>query len=107
MRRGEVWWVAFDPAVGTEIQKTRPAVIVSNDIANRYLGRVTVMPLTGNTINVYPGETVVMLNSAKSKAMANQLMTADKSRFHNRLGALSSIDMAKIDYAIRTHLDLL
>ena len=44
MTRGSVWWVEFDPAVGTEINKTRPAVIVSNDIANQYLARVLVIP---------------------------------------------------------------
>ena len=107
MLRGEVWWVTFDPAVSTEIQKTRPAVIVSNDVANRHLGRVTVMPLTSNTSNVYPGETVVTINGTERKAMANQLMTADKSRFYDRLGVLSTVDMAKIDYAIRTHLGLI
>jgi mRNA interferase MazF len=81
--------------------------MVSNDVANRHLGRVTVMPLTSSTLNVYPGETVVTLNGAGCKAMANQLMTADKSRFHDRLGTLSIVDTAKIDYAIRTHLDLM
>ncbi|MDB5744924.1 MAG: growth inhibitor PemK, partial [Polaromonas sp.] len=49
MKRGEVWWVEFDPAVGSEIRKTRPAVIVSNDAANRNLARVVVIPLTSST----------------------------------------------------------
>lgn len=46
MRRGEVWWVNFEPTVGGEIRKQRPAVIISNHAANKYLNRVQVVPLT-------------------------------------------------------------
>ncbi|MHB8369162.1 MAG: type II toxin-antitoxin system PemK/MazF family toxin [Leptospirales bacterium] len=56
MKRGEVWWVEYDPAVGSEIRKTRPAVIVSNDAANRTLARAVVVALTGNTGHLCPGE---------------------------------------------------
>jgi mRNA interferase MazF len=59
MRRGEVWWVEFEPAVGSEIRKTRPAVIMSNDAANRNLARVVVVPLTSTTGRHYPGEAIV------------------------------------------------
>jgi len=73
MKRGEVWWIEFDPSVGSEIRKTRPAVIISNDSANRHLARVVVIPLTSNVERVYPGETLVTLGQTTGKAMADQL----------------------------------
>ena len=85
MKRGEVWWVAFDPAVGSEIQKTRPAIIVSNDSANRNLKRVVVVPLTTNTSRVFPGEARVIVAGEFCKAMSDQLMAADKLRFKEKL----------------------
>src|SRR5712692_3152371 len=95
-RRGEVWWVAFDPAVGGEIQKTRPAVIVSNNAANTALNRVIVVPLTSQTARVYPGEAMITLNNEQRKAMADQITTASKKRVRSRLGELSASDVAAV-----------
>ncbi|HFV0577915.1 TPA: type II toxin-antitoxin system PemK/MazF family toxin, partial [Escherichia coli] len=66
---GETWWIEFDPAVDSEIRKTCPAVIVSNDAANRNLARVVVVPLTSNTERVYPSEAVVTVGVRAAKRL--------------------------------------
>jgi mRNA interferase MazF len=102
--RGDVWWVSFDPSVGGEIQKTRPAVILSNNAANAALNRVVVVPLTSQTGKLYPAEAIVTLNGEKRKAMADQIMTASKRRLRNRMGSVSQSDMRAIEDAILLHL---
>ena len=106
MKRSEVWWVEFDPSIGSEIRKTRPAVIVSNDSANRNLLRVVVIPLSTNTSRVYPGETLVTLEGKQGKAMADQIMAADKLRLKTKIGALSKGDMQGVEQAILVHLGM-
>jgi len=106
MLRGEVWWVEFDPSVGSEIKKTRPAIIISNNSANKNLARVVVIPVTSNTGRVYPGEAVVTIAGQKSKAMADQITVADKSRLKSKLDTLSKTDMLIVEEAIKTHLAL-
>ena len=106
MKRGEVWWVEFDPAIGSEITKRRPAIIVSNDSANRNLSRVVVIPVTSSTARVFPGEALVKVGTQTSKAMADQIMAADKSRLKNQIGTLSKVDLALVEHAMRVHLGL-
>jgi mRNA interferase MazF len=106
MKRGEVWWVEFDPAVGSEIRKTRPAVIVSNDAANRHMARVQVVPLSSNAERIYPSETVVTLAGQKSKVMADQIMTADKQRLKALLGKLNQADMRAVETVIKIQLGM-
>jgi mRNA interferase MazF len=106
MKRGEVWWVEFDPAIGSEIRKTRPALIVSNDAANRNLARVVVVPLTSSTGRQYPGEALITVAGKPSKAMSDQIMAADKSRLKSQLGALSKTDMLAVEEAILVHLGM-
>src|SRR5215469_14508432 len=98
-RRGEVWWIAFDPSMGGEARKTRPAIIVSNNAANDALNRIQVVPLTSNTRRTYPGQAVVRLGHATSKACADQIATASKGRLRGRLGQVSAADMAGVERA--------
>lgn len=105
MKRCEVWWVNFDPSVGGEIKKKRPAVIISNDSSNKFLNRVQVIPLTSKTDRLYPSEALILFEGKENKAMADQLATVSKIRLLSRAGVLSDDDMQKIEQAIKIQLD--
>ncbi len=107
--RGEVPWVDLDPTVGTEIAKTRPVVIISNDLGNRHSPRVIVAPITSRRVTrVYPFEVLIPAGEGglpqTSKALLNQIRTVDKARLRGWIGTLPMPRMLEIDRAIRLSL---
>lgn len=108
-RRGEIYWVNLDPTIGAEIAKTRPALIISNDIGNQYADRVIVAPITsGGTGKVYPFEVFVAAGegglSQDSKVLLDQIRTLDKSRLGRWIGSLDVGRMSEVNRAIRLSL---
>jgi mRNA interferase MazF len=106
IERGEVYWVSFEPSLGGEIKKTRPAIVLSNNAANTHLNRVQVVPITSNTDRLYPGEAFVILNTEKRKAMADQLATVSKLRLGSRVGILTKDDLGRVEDAVLLQLGI-
>jgi mRNA interferase MazF len=115
MRRGEIRLVTFDPVRGSEANKTRPAVIVSNDGANSAASRarrgvVTVLPVTSSVARVFPFQ--VLLRAADcgldrdSKVQAEQIRSVAAERVGKRIGRVPDPQMSEVDAAIRLHLAL-
>lgn len=115
MRRGEVRLVDLEPALGSQADKRRPAVIVSNDRANasaQRLGRgvVTVVPITSNTARVFPFQVLLPVDDTglrvDSKAQAEQVRSVAVKRLGPVLGRLPARLLVELDEALRLHLDL-
>ncbi len=115
MRRGEVRLVDLDPVRGSEANKRRPAVVVSNDQANAVaerLGRgvVTVVPVTSNTARVFPFQVLLAAEDTglhvESKAQAEQVRAVSVDRLGPALGRLPAGAMGALDEALRLHLAL-
>ncbi len=105
-RRGEVWLVSFGPAVGGEIQKTRPAVVLSHDTANALLNRVQVVPVSSQVGRLYPAEVTIFVNGERRKAMADQITTSSKRRLLRCLGTLGHDDLEAVARVARMQLGL-
>lgn len=105
-KRGDLFWVALDPTLGSEIQKTQPAVIVSNDIGNECSNIVIVAPIRSNVKEVYSFNVLIKLENIEEKILLNQIRAIDKKRLCNRIGACNAETIRKIDTALKVVLNL-
>ena len=110
-RRGEIYWVDLDPTVGSEIAKTRPCLVVSNDVGNQYSERVIIAPVTSGSVSrVYPFEVLIPAGQGgvrtTSKVALDQIRTVDKQRLGRWVGMLPPGLMQAVDQAIRLSLDV-
>lgn len=101
-----MFWVALDPVLGSEIRKTRPAIVVSNDAMNRHGHRVVVVPVTSNVDGCHPGEALVQVKGKPARALGDQVRSIDKLRLRRRIGTLTRDEVTAVDGALRITLDL-
>jgi mRNA interferase MazF len=115
MRRGDIVAVSLDPVRGSEVSKTRLAVVVSNDAANataERLGRgvITVVPVTSNVARIYPFQVLLRADQTglgrDSKAQAEQIRSVAVERIGNRVGKLPPATMTELDEALRVQVAL-
>jgi mRNA interferase MazF len=106
MKRGTIWWVNFDPTRGSEIQKTRPAVILSADGLNRVRRTVVVVPLSIGPVPRPPIIVATPSAGSGSVAICDQVRAVDKTRMTRATGTLSSEDLRTLEDSIRSVLQL-
>lgn len=106
IKRGEVYWVNLNPTIGSEIQKTRPAVILSNNIQNKVSSRVVVIPITSNSDKIFPFESKINLKNKDAKVLTDQIRTVDKSRLSDCISMLTKSEIKDVERAIKLTLSL-
>lgn len=110
MKRGEILWANLDPVIGSEISKTRPVVIISNDINNTYSQTITILPITSTKLKTYPFEVFLTKKESglnnDSKIKANQIRTIDKQRLYKKISELTEEKITEMEQAILIHLGI-
>lgn len=102
LKRGEIYWVNLNPTMGTEINKIRPGLIVSNDVASQFARILLIAPITSKKIEIIrPFEVAISIQGKKSKVLLNQCRAIDKARLGNKIGSADSATMMLVDEAIK------
>lgn len=111
IKKGDIYLVDLNPVVGSEIGKTRPAIVISNDINNKYAETITIIPVTSSLSKIYPFEVFLEANKnlgldKDSKAKINQIRTIDKNRLIQKIGFLTKNLIKDVEKAILVHFDI-
>lgn len=111
MRRGDIYFAKLNPTIGSEINKTRPVLIISNDANNKFADTVTVVPITSNVKKIFPFEVLLHPEASglekSSKTQCHQIRTISKLRISgNVVGCLDDEVMNDVNRALMLHLDL-
>ncbi|MBI5584005.1 MAG: type II toxin-antitoxin system PemK/MazF family toxin [Deltaproteobacteria bacterium] len=109
-KRGEIYLVSFDPTVGAEAKKTRPALVVSNDINNAHSPIISIAPISSNVLRIYSFEVEIPPGTGglkkRSKIMVNQTRAVDKTRLIKKMGRISPAIQNQVDRALKLHFSL-
>ena len=105
-RRGEVWWVNLDPTIGSEIRKSRPCLILTNDVLNDRRRTVVVIPLSSSPQASPPILVPVICAGRSAVAVVDQIRAVSKQRLRQRMGEVSAADLASVEDAVRKVLQL-
>jgi mRNA interferase MazF len=101
-KRGDVYWVALDPTIGSEINKTRPGLIVSNDVASQCARVLLIAPITSKKVDIiHPFEVAISLNGKQGKVLLNQCRAIDKRRLVRKIASTDAATMKLVDEAIK------
>lgn len=110
VQRGFIYWIDLNPVIGSEIGKIRPAIIISNDLNNRYGSTVTIIPISSTVGKLYPTDVLLEKGegglASDSKAKTEQIRTVDKRRIGKNIGEISVTKMQAIEDALLIHLNI-
>ena len=105
-KRGEIYWIQLDPTIGTEIQKTRPCLILSNNSQNKMGLRVIAAPITSKVKIIYPFESKIIIKDRECKVLLDQIRSLDKQRISSRIDSIDSLTMLHVEAALKVALAL-
>ena len=105
-RRGEIWWANLDPTVGSEINKTRPCLVISNSVVNQHRRTVVIVPLSSSPRAASPVTVGVTCSGQPAVAVIDQVRAVAKERLIRRVEVLSAENLAAVESALREILEL-